>query len=111
MTHAEKLLAALDDRLSGTVELTPDWMSKRLPIPGRWNRLRLYRLGNEDLFLSKLMRDDPIDRMDALVIVKSAPLTPDQIRNAIQKARIPAIPEIAEQFERCARPFFSGAPA
>ncbi len=87
------------------VVLTPDWRSKRVPIHGRWLNLVLSRLGNEDLFLSKLMRDDPIDRLDAMFIVKSAPLTPDQVRRAIHDARIPQVPEIAEQFKRCAGRF------
>jgi len=87
------------------VVLTPDWMSKRVPIHGRWTNLGLSRLGNEDLFLSKLMRDEPIDRMDAMFIVKSAPLAPDQIRRAIHDARVPPVTEIAEQFERCAGRF------
>ena len=87
------------------VVLTAGWQSKRLPIPGRWTKLKLYRLGNEDLFLSKLMRDDPIDRQDALFIVESAPLTPEQIRRAIRDARVPPVPEIGEQFERCAKRF------
>ncbi|MEI7437973.1 MAG: hypothetical protein WCL16_14300 [bacterium] len=87
------------------VILTADWLSKRLPIHGQWNNLSLYRLGNEDLFLSKLMRDDPIDRMDAMFIIKSAPLSSEHIRRAIQTARIPPVPEIAEQFKRCAKRF------
>ena len=37
------------------VILTPDWREKRLRISGPWTHLDLYRLGNEDLFLSKLM--------------------------------------------------------
>ncbi len=87
------------------VVLTPDWRSKRVPIHWRWLNLELSRLGNEDLFLSKLMRDDPIDRLDAMFIVKTAPLDQDQIRRAIRDARVPPVPEITEQFERCSRRF------
>lgn len=87
------------------VVLTSDWMSKRVPIHGPWIRLRVYRLGNEDLFLSKLMRDDPIDRSDAAFIVKAAALTQDQIRRSIMAARVPAVPEIEEQFKICAGRF------
>ena len=87
------------------VILTPEWRSKRIPIRGPWKNLDLFRLGNEDLFLSKLMRDDPIDRMDAQFIIESSPLSQEQIRHAIQNARIPAIAEIAEQFEQCSRRF------
>ncbi len=91
------------------VILTPEWRSKRVRIRSSWNNLDLYRLGDEDLFLSKLMRDDPIDRADALFIVKAAPLSMDQIRRAIQLARIPPVPEIAEQFDRCSRFFMSAS--
>ncbi|CAN5594248.1 hypothetical protein BH20VER3_BH20VER3_18720 [soil metagenome] len=51
------------------VVLTPDWRNHRILLGGRWTRLTLYRLGNADLFLSKLMRDDPIDAADARFIV------------------------------------------
>lgn len=87
------------------VVLTPNWRNKRMPIRGSWNNLNLFRLGNEDLFLSKLMRDDPLDRADALFIVDAAPLTQEQIQVAIRSARVPAIPEIEEQFRLCSRRF------
>ena len=83
------------------VILTPLWRQKRVPVPGDWKRLRLYRLGDEDLFLSKLMRDDPIDRADAQFIIRTAPLSPEQIRVAIHAARVPPIPEIEDQFRAC----------
>ena len=87
------------------VILTPEWRTNRIPIQGSWGNLVLSRLGNVDLFLSKLMRDDPIDRTDALFIVNAAPRSPAEIRHAIESARIPAIPEVAEQFEKCSRRF------
>ncbi len=136
MTNAERLLAAVDERLTRKVELTlygraalhlgfpnppkdyalsrfeesqviltQEWRMKRVPVKGPWMNLDLFRLGNEDLFLSKLMRDDPIDRMDAQFIIESGRLTPEQVYNAIKSARIPTVPEIAEQFERCSRRF------
>lgn len=87
------------------VILTPDWRAKRRRIEGPWKRLNLYRLGDADLFLSKLMRDDPIDRADALFIVRAAPLAQEQIQAAIRSARIPPVPEVEEQFRLCARRF------
>lgn len=87
------------------VILTADWRQKREPIPGSWQQLRLYRLGNEDLFLSKLMRDDPIDRADAQFIVDAAAMTPAQIRSALLAARIPPVPELVEQFHLCSQRF------
>lgn len=93
------------------VILTPDWRCKRLAIDGGWGKLRVFRLGNEDLFLSKLMRDDPIDRADAMFIVKNAPLSESQIRAAIGAACVPPIAEIEEQFRICAARFLPGAGA
>lgn len=87
------------------VVLTAEWRSNRVAIEGPWKNLTIFRLGNEDLFLSKLMRDDPIDRADALFIARSAPLTPNQIQSAIRAARVPHIPEIEEQFRLCSSRF------
>ena len=51
------------------------------------------------------MRDDPIDRADAMFIVRAAPLSIDQIRMTILAARVPPVPEIDEQFRICTRRF------
>ena len=82
------------------VILLPDWRSNRVRIPGSWNHLDLYRLGNIDLLLSKLMRDDPIDRADAQFIVRVSNLGISDITNAIDRARVPDSPEIQEQLEQ-----------
>ncbi len=87
------------------VVLTPDWRSHRIPIPGTRMRLTLYRLGDVDLFLSKLMRDDPIDAADARFIVRRAGFSKEAIRRAIDSARVPQIAEIEEQFSICAGRF------
>lgn len=80
------------------VVLLPDWRDNRIPLPGNWKRLVLHRLGNLDLVLSKLMRDDPIDRSDALFIVRSAALTAEDVRAAVARAVLPESEEIHEQF-------------
>jgi hypothetical protein len=90
------------------VILTAEWRRNRVRIEGPWRHLILHRLGNIDLFLSKLMRDDPIDRADAAFIVQAGGLTQAEIRHAIRSARVPAIPEIQEQFDVCARRFLQG---
>jgi len=87
------------------IVLTPRWRAKRMPLPGEWNHLALYRLGNEDLFLSKLMRMDPQDLADARFIANRAGWTPSQIRTILSEARVPDIPEIREQFDLCSREF------
>lgn len=85
--------------------LSPDWKKNRVVIPGSWQRLSLLRLGNGDLFLTKLMRYDPQDLDDARFIIERAGFTPDDIRFWIRKARVPDIPEIREQFDLCSRKF------
>jgi hypothetical protein len=87
------------------VILRPDWRVNRKRLPGDWLRLGLWRLSDLDLFLSKLMRDDPLDRSDAQFIIERGNLSKAEIKAAISAARVPDVPEIAEQFQLCARRF------
>lgn len=87
------------------VILTPDWKRQRVGIPGRWKNLRVYRLGNADLFLSKLMRNDPQDLADANFVVEAARWNENEVADIISSARIPDISEIREQFAICAAQF------
>jgi len=80
------------------VILTPAWRENRVRIPGPWRKLDLHRLGNTDLLLSKLMRDDPIDQADALFIVDRAGFDGAYVKRALRSARVPEVPEIREQF-------------
>lgn len=89
------------------VVLRPDWLKERVRIQGSWNHLVLYRLGDVDLLLSKLMRDDPIDRADAMFIVRAAGLTRKDVETALRDARIPDVEEIREQFQASARRLLS----
>ena len=58
----------------------------------------MYRLGDLDLVLSKLMRDDPIDHSDALFIVQAACLHAEDVRAAIDRAVLPSSEDVREQF-------------
>lgn len=80
------------------VVLLPTWRENRVALAGSWEHLDLYRLGNLDLVLSKLMRDDPIDLSDARYIVRQSGLTRDALQAAVRSARIPDSDEIHEQF-------------
>ena len=81
------------------VILSPDWDKERYKIWGDWVNLDLYRLGDRDLLLSKLMRDDPIDHADALFICSRAGFKIPDIVRFVASARIPESAEIKEQFE------------
>jgi hypothetical protein len=89
------------------VVLRPDWRTHRVPLEGDWKNLVLYRLADEDLFLSKLMRDEPLDRADAAFIVQHRGWGPEEIQRVIAQARVPPIAEVQEQFERCSRRFLN----
>jgi len=90
------------------VVLRPNWRCERVRIAGPWRQLALYRLGDRDLLLSKLMRDDPQDQEDARFIVHAATLSPDDIRAAMAAARVPDIPEVREQFAAASRRLLAG---
>ena len=80
------------------VVLRPEWRQARLPINISFRFLQLHRLGNVDLLLSKLMRDDPIDHADAQFIVGSAGLSLTAVNTAIRSARVPDDIETREAF-------------
>jgi len=84
------------------VTLRPDWRSHRVPVSGPWTRIDLYRLGDIDLLLSKLMRDDPVDRADALFIAERAGLRRQDVEAALRVARVPPVSEIQDEFTRAA---------
>ncbi|HBA82617.1 MAG TPA: hypothetical protein DCZ95_00855 [Verrucomicrobia bacterium] len=85
--------------------LTPQWKENRVVIHGPWTQLHLTRLGNGDLFLSKLMRFDPQDLSDARFIVEQAQFNTNDIHKWINRARVPEIQEIKEQFALCSKEF------
>jgi lysyl-tRNA synthetase class 2 len=87
------------------VVLTPEWKNQRVPIRGSWKKLRVYRLGDIDLFLSKLMRNDPQDLADAKFVANQARWDREMISHIISLARIPDIPEIRAEFVICSAYF------
>ena len=82
------------------VILTERWMEKRIPIQGDWERITLFRLSDEDLLLSKLMRDDPHDFEDALFIVETRDWNGADVKAIVNQARIPDSSEIREEFAK-----------
>lgn len=79
--------------------LSPCWRERRNHIALNLKKIRLFRLSDMDLLLSKLMRYDPADLEDVRFIIDSAHLRPDDISHELNNARIPDIEEIKEQFE------------
>ncbi len=89
------------------VILRPDWRARRQAIGIAFSMLRVFRLADMDLLLSKLMRADPQDLQDALFIARAAGLTAGQIQEGLAAARVPAIPEVTEQFQQATQHFWA----
>jgi hypothetical protein len=87
------------------VVLTSKWRDQRVRINGPWKNLKAYRLGDVDLFLSKLMRNDAQDITDAKFVMDQAGWNQNEIRQIISLACVPDIPEIREQFIVCTTHF------
>jgi hypothetical protein len=78
------------------VILTPDWLKNRVPLDIGYLRLSLLRLGNLDLLVSKMMRNDPIDRSDTRFVVEAAGLTIHEVEEVLPTVCGPDISEIWE---------------
>ncbi len=83
------------------VVLRPVWRSERAAIVRPFRRLALYRLGDADLMLSKMMRYDPTDLDDLAFVVSNSGFSPDDVARIIEQARLPDSAEIHEQFNLC----------
>ena len=71
------------------VILTFKWSDQRVRINGPWKNLKVHRLGDVDLFLSKLMRNDAQDIADAKFVVDQAGWNQNEIRQIGTRARYP----------------------
>lgn len=89
--------------------LRPDWQRHRTPVKPTYQNLRVFLPADEDLFLTKLMRYDPIDLEDARAIATAADWGKDRVKKIIESARVPDIPELKEQFRLCTKAFLSAA--
>jgi len=86
------------------VFLLPDWLNRRLPIPGSFIHLKLLRPATLDLVLTKMMRGaDPEDLSDIEFLLRWEPVTEADLRAAFGRLRLPDIQELHDAF-RAAQP-------
>ena len=83
------------------VVLRTEWLTGRMVLPRTFHNIKLFRPANEDLFLTKCMRYDPIDLDDAFFICRESGWTSADIRKLLDQATIPALPELREQVDLC----------
>jgi hypothetical protein len=68
--------------------------------PGMCERLRIFALDAHDLALSKLARNNPIDRHDVAQLAKAVPLDPNLLRRRYREAPRPIIIGDIERSDR-----------
>jgi hypothetical protein len=86
------------------VFLLPDWLDRRVPIPGSFTHLKLHRPATLDLILTKMMRGaDAEDLSDIEFLLKQEPLTEAELRGAFERVRLPDLQELRDAF-RAAQP-------
>ena len=85
------------------VILTPDWFMRRVRLPQNFHRLTLFRPSTLDLILTKMARGDENDLTDIHFLLRQERLTPEHLRDAFKRARVPDVPEIQDLF-RAAQP-------
>ena len=86
------------------VFLRPDWLYRRVPVPGPFAHLKLLRPATLDLILTKMMRGaDPEDLSDIQFLLKQEPVTEAELRAAFDRLRLPDIQELHDAF-RAAQP-------
>ena len=83
------------------VVLRDNWIHERVIVSLPFDHLKLYRLADADLLLSKLMRYDPTDLDDLAFIIRTSGFAPAEVGAILKQARLPDSIEIHEQVQLC----------
>lgn len=78
--------------------ITPDWLKRRVHVPVELGKLTVFRPATLDLILTKMARGDENDLADIRFLLQQEKISPDQLRNAFARARVPDVQEIQELF-------------
>jgi hypothetical protein len=78
--------------------LTPDWLTRRVRVPLKLEKLTIFRPATLDLILTKLARADENDLADIQFLLQQEAFSADKLRLAFTSARVPDVPEIRELF-------------
>jgi hypothetical protein len=80
------------------VILQPDWHSRRVSLELPLSKLSVSRPATVDLVLTKMARGDEQDLEDIRFLLSRETLSPDQLRRAFGRARVPDVEEIRQLF-------------
>src|SRR5438477_4990911 len=75
------------------VIVQPDWVANRVRLPLSLARLKVYRASVRDLILTKMARADEQDLEDIRFLLNQEPLSPQTLKEAFARARVPDIAE------------------
>jgi hypothetical protein len=78
--------------------ITPDWLKQRVRVPVELGKLTIFRPATLDLILTKMARGDENDLADIRFLLRQEKISPDQLRIAFTRARVPDVSEIQELF-------------
>ena len=82
------------------VIIQSDWVNNRVSLDLGFSKLSVFRPATIDLVLTKMARGDDDDLRDIQFLLRQEATTQAILSRAFQKARVPAIPEIQELFDR-----------
>jgi len=80
------------------VILTPDWITRRVPVVITLNKLVVYRPSTLDLLLTKMARCDENDLADIRFLLEQDPHTEERLCDGFARARVPDVPELRRLF-------------
>src|SRR5437667_9401548 len=90
--HITHLFSEMD------IILQPDWQLRRTEIQLQLANLRVFRPATIDLILTKMARGDEQDLEDIQFLLNREPLSPQKLREAFARARVPDVEEFASFF-------------
>jgi len=71
--------------------LQPDWQQRRVPLDLLLSKLRVFRPATVDLVLTKMARGEAQDLEDIQFLLSQEQLSPDKLRAAFARARVPGV--------------------
>lgn len=80
--------------------LRPDWLRRRIALPGEFSFVRLLRPATVDLILTKMMRDDAQDLDDIRFLLQHEPIDREELLAAFKQVRLPELDEFRHIFDR-----------
>jgi hypothetical protein len=80
--------------------LTPDWLTRRIRVALKLQKLTVFRPATLDLILTKMARGDENDLADIRFLLAQEKISVAALQAAFAQARVPDVPELRELFSK-----------